>query len=40
MTLPAILFDLDGTLIDTIELILSSARHAFEEWPVRPTDEE
>jgi pyrophosphatase PpaX len=40
MTLPAILFDLDGTLIDSIELILSSARHAFEEWPVRPTDEE
>jgi pyrophosphatase PpaX len=40
MTLPAILFDLDGTLFDTIELILSSARHAFEEWPVRPTDEE
>ena len=28
----AILFDLDGTLIDTIELILSSARFAFEGW--------
>lgn len=27
-----ILFDLDGTLIDTIELILSSARFAFEGW--------
>jgi pyrophosphatase PpaX len=40
MTLPAVLFDLDGTLIDSIELILSSARHAFEEWRVRPTDEE
>ncbi|MEO8337119.1 MAG: HAD-IA family hydrolase [bacterium] len=26
---PAILFDLDGTLVDSIELILSSARHAF-----------
>ncbi|MEP6992392.1 MAG: HAD-IA family hydrolase [bacterium] len=26
---PAILFDLDGTLIDSIELILASARHAF-----------
>jgi pyrophosphatase PpaX len=26
-----VLFDLDGTLIDTIELILSSARHATEE---------
>jgi len=31
--LPAVLFDLDGTLIDTIELIVSSARHAFEGWP-------
>ena len=30
--LPAILFDLDGTLIDTIELLLSSARHAFDGW--------
>jgi pyrophosphatase PpaX len=40
-TLPAVLFDLDGTLIDTIELILSSARHAFEGWPrAVPTDEE
>ena len=28
----AILFDLDGTLIDTIELILSSARYAFDGW--------
>jgi pyrophosphatase PpaX len=26
---PTVLFDLDGTLIDTIELILSSARYAF-----------
>ena len=26
----AILFDLDGTLLDTIELILASARHAFD----------
>src|SRR2546423_7757784 len=25
----AVLFDLDGTLIDSIELILGSARHAF-----------
>jgi pyrophosphatase PpaX len=34
-----VLFDLDGTLIDTIELILSSARYAFEGWPrARPTD--
>jgi pyrophosphatase PpaX len=30
--LPAILFDLDGTLIDTIELLLSSSRYAFEGW--------
>jgi pyrophosphatase PpaX len=29
---PAVLFDLDGTLIDTIELILSSARYAFDGW--------
>lgn len=38
--LPAVLFDLDGTLVDTIELILSSARHAFEGWPGgSPSDE-
>ena len=37
----AILFDLDGTLIDTIELILSSARYAFEGWHRGvPTDAE
>ncbi len=37
----AVLFDLDGTLIDSIELILQSARHAFlgREGPV-PTDAE
>jgi len=29
---PAVLFDLDGTLINSIELLLSSARHAFEGW--------
>jgi pyrophosphatase PpaX len=35
----AILFDLDGTLIDTIELIVSSARYAFEGWHrTPPTD--
>ena len=28
---PAILFDLDGTLLDSIELILNSARYAFEK---------
>jgi pyrophosphatase PpaX len=37
----AVLFDLDGTLIDSIELILGSARHAFEGFAGRaPTDEE
>jgi len=37
----AILFDLDGTLIDTIELILSSARFAFQGWHRGvPTDAE
>ncbi|MEO6877024.1 MAG: HAD-IA family hydrolase [Gemmatimonadaceae bacterium] len=34
---PAILFDLDGTLLDSIELILRSARYSFDklerEWP-------
>src|SRR5262245_27056192 len=38
---PTVLFDLDGTLIDSIELILNSARHAFGKleraWP---SDEE
>jgi pyrophosphatase PpaX len=28
---PAVLFDLDGTLIDSIELILNSARYAFDK---------
>lgn len=28
---PSILFDLDGTLLDSIELILNSARYAFEK---------
>jgi pyrophosphatase PpaX len=38
---PAILFDLDGTLIDSIELILGAARHAFIGFDGRaPTDEE
>lgn len=39
--LPAVLFDLDGTLIDSITLIAESARHAFatHEGP-RPTDAE
>lgn len=29
--LPTVLFDLDGTLIDSIQLILNSARYAFEK---------
>jgi pyrophosphatase PpaX len=38
---PVLLFDLDGTLIDSIELILNSARYAFEGFEGRaPTDEE
>lgn len=37
----AVLFDLDGTLIDTVELILSSARYAFADRDgPRPTDAE
>jgi pyrophosphatase PpaX len=38
---PAILFDLDGTLIDTIELILSSMRYSFAKLEREcPSDEE
>ncbi|MDQ2666768.1 MAG: HAD-IA family hydrolase [Gemmatimonadota bacterium] len=38
---PALLFDLDGTLVDSIELILSSARHAFIGFVGHaPTDDE
>src|SRR4249919_1988554 len=38
---PAVLFDLDGTLIDSIELILNSARYAFRKLDrVCPPDEE
>ncbi len=37
----ALLFDLDGTLIDSIELILGSARYAFDGFAGRaPSDEE
>jgi pyrophosphatase PpaX len=37
----AVLFDLDGTLIDSIELILNSARHAFRDRPGHvPSDAE
>lgn len=42
--LPAVLFDLDGTLIDSVELIVRSARHAFatcEDYRGRlPSDDE
>jgi pyrophosphatase PpaX len=39
--LPAILFDLDGTLIDSIELILNSARYAFRKLDREcPSDQE
>jgi pyrophosphatase PpaX len=35
----ALLFDLDGTLVDTVELILASARHAFDGYAGRrPSD--
>ena len=36
-----LLFDLDGTLVDSIELILNSARHAFVDFAGQaPTDDE
>ena len=35
----AVLFDLDGTLIDSIELILNSARHAFHGRPGHVPDD-
>lgn len=39
--LPAVLFDLDGTLIDSIELILNSARYAFQKLDREcPSDQE
>jgi pyrophosphatase PpaX len=34
----AILFDLDGTLVDTVPFILEAVRHAFEGAARRPTD--
>lgn len=37
---PAILFDLDGTLVDTVPFILASVGHAFEGYGSRPTDAE
>ena len=35
-----VLFDLDGTLVDSIELIVNSARHAFERPGPAPTESE
>lgn len=41
MKVNAVLFDLDGTLLDTIDLLLASVRWAFRDWPGRvPTTEE
>jgi pyrophosphatase PpaX len=38
---PALLFDLDGTLVDSIELILNSARYAFVDFDGHaPSDDE
>src|SRR5512138_3273918 len=34
----AVLFDLDGTLLDTVPFILAAVRHAFEGYPRAPTD--
>ena len=34
----AVLFDLDGTLVDTIPFILASVRHAFDGYGAGPTD--
>lgn len=36
----AVLFDLDGTLLDTVPFILAAVRHAFEGYPRAPTDDE
>lgn len=39
--LPVVLFDLDGTLIDSLELLVSAMQHAFDSWNgPRPTVEE
>src|SRR3954464_3463848 len=36
----AVLFDLDGTLIDSIALLLASMRHTFHGRPRKPTEAE
>ncbi len=35
-----VLFDLDGTLVDTVPFILAAARHAFEGYGAGPSDEQ
>lgn len=38
---PVVLFDLDGTLIDTLELLVGAMQHAFADWSgPRPTVDE
>jgi pyrophosphatase PpaX len=37
---PTVLFDLDGTLLDSIELILNSARHAFQKLDRNPPSDD
>jgi len=34
----AVLFDLDGTLVDTVPFILACVRHAFQDYGTAPTD--
>jgi pyrophosphatase PpaX len=36
----AVLFDLDGTLVDTVPFILASVRHAFDGYGRAPSDED
>lgn len=36
----AVLFDLDGTLVDTVPFVLACVRHAFAEYGAAPTDAE
>jgi phosphoglycolate phosphatase-like HAD superfamily hydrolase len=36
----AVLFDLDGTLIDSIALLLASMKHTFHGRPRQPSDDE
>lgn len=37
---PAVLFDLDGTLVDTVPFILAAVRHAFDGYGACPSDAE